>query len=41
MADAYTGSAAIAGLVTTAYDRAVAQKNRHRVLLRSPWLVMA
>lgn len=35
MTDAYTGSAAIAGLVTTAYDRAVAQKNRHRVLLRS------
>lgn len=35
MADAYTGTAAVAGLVTTAYDRAVAAKNRHRTLLRN------
>lgn len=31
---ALTGTAAIAGLVTDAYDQAVAQKNRHRVILR-------
>ena len=32
---ALTGTAAIAGLITTAYDQAVAQKNRHRVQLRA------
>lgn len=31
---ALTGSAQIAGLITTAYDQAVAQQNRHRVMLR-------
>lgn len=31
---ALTGAAAIAGLITTAYDQAVAQKNRHRTMLR-------
>lgn len=31
---ALTGTAAIAGLITDAYDQAVAQKNRHRTMLR-------
>jgi hypothetical protein len=35
MADAYTGVAAIAGLVTTAYDTAVESQNRHLPLLRA------
>lgn len=35
MPDAFTGSAAVAGLVTTAYDTAIENQNRHVPLLRT------